>query len=599
MKLQKIFCTLVFIIIGCFSQINGQNNKWIPYDIKKISNGNDFTPGEIIIDSTNEIITGWKNSEATLFFNGTELNDIMNNNVDGTFSAVEIMDASGDYLVLVGRVNASQNLDIQFRVIVMNIKTLEIISSLTFRNLTPGATVDSILMVDENYYLTMGGINSASWTETIYGTGNSVDNGLPFNKSEAMLRIDLNSQEIKSWVTLENELFAKKSLFDIEDIYVYSVVFPVGSDKFELRRFNKESLNSNTVTEIERSGISSSLPQITKYGEINGKKYVATSNGHVPVIIDFETEEVTVAIPQIVDGSPYVNGNQADGQQFNQDIFYLDDAIIYLKRGMSTNPEASGWITVLDPKTGFRNLHSRIKIKDENGNLIARQNIIGSYMENNTLVTVNYFRGSGQAFIEDVQIADGSQSSEQKILYKLSINIDTQEVENYGLIHNSPNASNIAYSNFGNVEFQGVQDISNVNVLRTLKEKSVFIYPNDNTFEDFSSNQVVSIASDSSNTIEANVVNAYLETATTNLSINQLTKLGITISPNPTSDIIFITDQNHQHKKAVLTNILGQEVLLKEVSTNQISLKSLHNGIYFLKLYSENKYLGCKKIIKN
>ena len=72
--------------------------------------------------------------------------------------------------------------------------------------------------------------------------------------------------------------------------------------------------------------------------------------------------------------------------------------------------------------------------------------------------------------------------------------------------------------------------------------------------------------------------------------------INFAISPNPTKDIVLIKGELKSSKriKLTLTNTLGKSVIVKEVFTEndlideQLDLKSLSNGMYFLSIESEN-----------
>lgn len=73
----------------------------------------------------------------------------------------------------------------------------------------------------------------------------------------------------------------------------------------------------------------------------------------------------------------------------------------------------------------------------------------------------------------------------------------------------------------------------------------------------------------------------------------------ITIYPNPTNDILYMDNkENIKVKKITLYNFLGKKILQIEKNTNQISLKSLTKGVYFIKI-NTNKGNLLKKVIKN
>jgi photosystem II stability/assembly factor-like uncharacterized protein len=74
------------------------------------------------------------------------------------------------------------------------------------------------------------------------------------------------------------------------------------------------------------------------------------------------------------------------------------------------------------------------------------------------------------------------------------------------------------------------------------------------------------------------------------------------IYPNPAIDEIFI-DLNNNHDKItiIILNTLGQTVLKQSYNKplNSIDIKNLLNGIYTLQIFSNGKYLGSEKLVKN
>ncbi|MEC4004733.1 T9SS type A sorting domain-containing protein [Flavobacterium sp. SUN052] len=73
-----------------------------------------------------------------------------------------------------------------------------------------------------------------------------------------------------------------------------------------------------------------------------------------------------------------------------------------------------------------------------------------------------------------------------------------------------------------------------------------------------------------------------------------------TIFPNPTFNLInFNTEENM--KSIVLFDILGKEVLNKEVNSNSnsVDISNFNSGLYFVKIYFENGNINTQKIIKN
>jgi len=71
----------------------------------------------------------------------------------------------------------------------------------------------------------------------------------------------------------------------------------------------------------------------------------------------------------------------------------------------------------------------------------------------------------------------------------------------------------------------------------------------------------------------------------------------ISIFPNPTSDTFMIDLKGETLEKVIFYNQLGQKI--KEVTSNEVDVSKLSNGIYFVKITSESGKTATKKIIKN
>ena len=86
--------------------------------------------------------------------------------------------------------------------------------------------------------------------------------------------------------------------------------------------------------------------------------------------------------------------------------------------------------------------------------------------------------------------------------------------------------------------------------------------------------------------------------ASTTFSIEDESLVSFRVFPNPSSDYIEIMNMNNrQIEKLELFNILGNKVL-ETKNKNQINISNLSNGIYILKISSEELSLT-KRIIKN
>ena len=68
---------------------------------------------------------------------------------------------------------------------------------------------------------------------------------------------------------------------------------------------------------------------------------------------------------------------------------------------------------------------------------------------------------------------------------------------------------------------------------------------------------------------------------------------GVSVYPNPAMDYLQI---DAIFNEVVITNIIGQEALiLRDVKGTRIDISSLESGLYFISLYSNNKYVGTAK----
>ena len=71
----------------------------------------------------------------------------------------------------------------------------------------------------------------------------------------------------------------------------------------------------------------------------------------------------------------------------------------------------------------------------------------------------------------------------------------------------------------------------------------------------------------------------------------------LVISPNPVKDIMTISDKV---SNILIYNILGSEevMVMNNVDSGKVSLKSLQEGIYIIRFFNKGDYLGSEKIIK-
>lgn len=79
--------------------------------------------------------------------------------------------------------------------------------------------------------------------------------------------------------------------------------------------------------------------------------------------------------------------------------------------------------------------------------------------------------------------------------------------------------------------------------------------------------------------------------------INNVKTVNISVQPNPVTDLLTI---NADFDKVVINNILGQEIsTMNQIKTNRIDVGDLSKGIYIIKVYKGERYIGAAKINKN
>lgn len=90
----------------------------------------------------------------------------------------------------------------------------------------------------------------------------------------------------------------------------------------------------------------------------------------------------------------------------------------------------------------------------------------------------------------------------------------------------------------------------------------------------------------------------------TDLGINQTTlqQQKVNIYPNPTQNTLNVLfDTPLKQGKITITNLLGQQILLKDINQThfvKIDLSTIENGVYILKVYKNNQLINQQKIIK-
>jgi hypothetical protein len=94
----------------------------------------------------------------------------------------------------------------------------------------------------------------------------------------------------------------------------------------------------------------------------------------------------------------------------------------------------------------------------------------------------------------------------------------------------------------------------------------------------------------------ANNRNTYYYGNEATASVNEFDSINFSVYPNPTSSILKIDDSNFSLKNIEIYNIIGKKVFTS--SKNEINLEGLVNGVYVLKVQSENGNIATKRIVK-
>ncbi|MBN1416388.1 MAG: T9SS type A sorting domain-containing protein [Bacteroidales bacterium] len=79
--------------------------------------------------------------------------------------------------------------------------------------------------------------------------------------------------------------------------------------------------------------------------------------------------------------------------------------------------------------------------------------------------------------------------------------------------------------------------------------------------------------------------------------INDVKTASVSVHPNPVTDFLTI---NADFDKVIITNILGQEVSsMNQIKSNRLDVGTLSKGVYIIKVYKGERYIGAAKITKN
>lgn len=81
------------------------------------------------------------------------------------------------------------------------------------------------------------------------------------------------------------------------------------------------------------------------------------------------------------------------------------------------------------------------------------------------------------------------------------------------------------------------------------------------------------------------------------LSISESNLVRFKISPNPVSDILYITSENNSIDKISVYSINGQLILSEKENTHQLDVSALSKGLHFVEVTSENG-VAVQKFVK-
>ena len=81
------------------------------------------------------------------------------------------------------------------------------------------------------------------------------------------------------------------------------------------------------------------------------------------------------------------------------------------------------------------------------------------------------------------------------------------------------------------------------------------------------------------------------------VGVEEVEDKGVSVYPNPTTDILFIDDDTISIEYIKVLDIMGREVITKTTNFDQIDFSNFKSGIYFVSLYSD-KGIVTKKMIK-
>jgi hypothetical protein len=78
--------------------------------------------------------------------------------------------------------------------------------------------------------------------------------------------------------------------------------------------------------------------------------------------------------------------------------------------------------------------------------------------------------------------------------------------------------------------------------------------------------------------------------------INDVKTMNVAVLPNPVTDFLTI---HADFDKVIITNILGQEISsINKIRTNKLDVGYLSKGVFFIKVYKGERYIGAARIMK-
>lgn len=544
--------------------------------------------GDVMINNAGETLSiGTADNQAALYINETPYFDVLNNNVEGTKSELYGIHEDSNYYYLVGRPNKADNIDRQARVVVYQKDNLNnTIYQFTLRDLGVGSYIKAVYADDDYIYFLISVVTDESTIEIEYNAGdggnlsNSGDkNGfLRFNKSTGLIddqqvylpRIDqmarnsLNRDAQGNWyfITDDFSVFPKVSSlhkYDSNMNFVDSIIVSLPGE--------------DTISDFE-------YKYPTKILNKDGMAYMLLKVGKLPTIVEIETMTIVDQVEHITDSLLNINGDL-----ITQGIEVTDNAFVIVQRSPAL--ERGGWIKLIHPN-GLRSVCYRTRLTTANGDLIERPQIRAGRMINGKLrIAANTFIND-EGYINGEIVVDGTQEEEDIVIYNFDIDVNsTTGPEGYGIEFGVEGGEVNPIDEEGRIKFHSLSSLNDVMVSRTLAPNSLqlgTLHPETGIFDFSNENYVISSVVDNNNH-EVDVVNNYLECATTELLSNNEFSISdsetLKVYPNPSNHKIRINSNTNQYCK--IYSLKGELVLHNFVKKNQsINVSELNAGIYVI-----------------